>query len=39
MASKWEPHRATIEKLYIDEKRTLQQVMSIMEKDVGFSAR
>jgi hypothetical protein len=39
MASKWEPHKEMIEKLFSYRKRTLEEVMAIMKKDAGFSAR
>jgi hypothetical protein len=39
MASKWEPHKETIEKLFSDRKRTLEEVMAIMKRGAGFTAR
>lgn len=35
----WEAHRATIERLYIIENRTVQDVVGIMERTHGFVAR
>jgi hypothetical protein len=35
----WDSHRPTITRLYVDEKRTLQEVMDIMQRDYHFSKR
>ncbi len=34
----WESHRATFERLYGDENKTLKEVMSIMERDYNLKA-
>lgn len=34
----WSRHRQTIKKLYMDEDRTLHDVMEIMKRDFGFDA-
>jgi hypothetical protein len=34
----WEPHRARIRQLYLEEDRTLKDVMAIMEREQGFKA-
>lgn len=34
----WEPHKATIKALYIDEGRSLKEVMEIMKSKYGFEA-
>src|SRR5450755_2404214 len=34
----WEPHRARIRQLYLEEDRTLKDVMGIMEREHGFKA-
>ncbi|KAE8445875.1 hypothetical protein EG329_012799 [Mollisiaceae sp. DMI_Dod_QoI] len=39
MASKWKPHIQRIRELYIDENKTLDEVMLTMETERGFSAR
>jgi hypothetical protein len=36
--SEWEPHRATIKRLYLDEDRTLKEVKSYMEETYDFHA-
>jgi hypothetical protein len=35
----WARHQSTITRLYIEEKRTLKEVMAIMERDYHFSKR
>ena len=35
----WEPHRDTITRLYSDENRSLDEVMSIMEEEHLFFAK
>jgi hypothetical protein len=37
MASKWEPHKDRIKKLY--QKKTLQEVADIVRDEIGFEAR
>lgn len=34
----WTTNRPMIKKLYVDEDRTLQDVMEIMKRDFGFNA-
>ncbi len=34
----WETHRSTIKRLYLDEDKTLKEVMGIMERDFGHKA-
>jgi hypothetical protein len=34
----WEPFRARIRQLYLEEDRPLKDVMAIMERDHGFKA-
>ena len=34
----WESHKATIKALYIDEGRSLKEVMEIMKSKYGFEA-
>jgi hypothetical protein len=34
----WEDHRARIRRLYLEEDRTLKDVMAIMEREHGFKA-
>jgi hypothetical protein len=34
----WNDHRATFERLYSSERKTLKEVMKIMEQDYGFLA-
>jgi Clr5 domain len=34
----WEPFRARIRQLYLEEDRPLKDVMAIMERDYGFKA-
>jgi hypothetical protein len=34
----WEPHRARIRKLYLEEDRPLKEVMAIMEREHDFKA-
>jgi hypothetical protein len=34
----WEPFKARIRQLYLDEDRPLKDVMAIMERDYGFKA-
>lgn len=34
----WTTYRPKIKKLYVDEDRTLQDVMEIMKRDSGFNA-
>lgn len=34
--AQWLKHRPMIRKLYVDEDRTLQDVVEIMKKDFGF---
>src|SRR5947207_2338873 len=34
----WMPHQATIRKLYLDENRSLKDVMAIMTREHGFKA-
>jgi Clr5 domain len=34
----WEPHRARIKQLYLEEDRPLKEVMAIMQRDHGFKA-
>jgi hypothetical protein len=35
----WEGHRETIKRLYVDEDRTLSDVMAIMASDFGHRGR
>ena len=35
----WTMHRSTIARLYIEENKTLKEVMSIMKHSYGFNAR
>ena len=37
-AEVWETHHSTIKRLYLDEKKTLNEVMAIMQKDYGLKA-
>ena len=37
-AETWETHRSTIKRLYLDEKKTLNEVMTTMQKDYGLKA-
>lgn len=37
--SEWETHKADISALYLAEKKTLVEVMKLMEDDHGFCAR
>jgi hypothetical protein len=39
MASKWEPYKDRIKELYLDQKKTLQDVTEIVYNEMGFSAR
>lgn len=39
MGSKWQPYERIIKELYLDQKKKLDEVRSIMEHDHGFSAR
>ena len=34
----WETHRSTIKRLYLDEEKTLKEVMATMQKDYGLKA-
>lgn len=34
----WEYYKPVIRRLYVDEKRTLREVMDILENDFGFKA-
>lgn len=36
--SDWNRHRPTIQRLYIDEDKTLREVMEVMEKQYNFVA-
>ena len=37
-AEVWETHRSTIKRLYLDEKKTLNEVMATMQHNYGFKA-
>jgi hypothetical protein len=39
MANRWEPHKDTLRRLYLDQGTTLSKVMQEMKDSYGFTAR
>lgn len=39
IASKWDPHKETIRRLYIDDKISLDELVRVMKEEYNFAAR